>query len=174
MVSFRDNGHDNGSGRGRTPKLRSLQEAQEEIYRQLQLLIPDEAARDDRFRSEVEGSPVLRLEILERHPYTHFIRLTYDFQKGEEERLVPDAHIRLYQDVRMAEVTAFNADQAFKRSAHPWYPSGPLMQRAWRENLALDKWLGYLIQQGHSFETMRLAARGIRDERSRSKPLELA
>ncbi len=169
MVSFRDK-----KGPGRPPKLSSLQEVQEEIYRQLQLLIPDEAAQDDRFRSEVEGSPVLRLEILERHPYTHFIRLTYDFRNDDRERLVPDAHIRLYQDARMAEVTAFNAEQAFKRSAHPWYPSGPLMQRAWRENLALDKWLGYLIQQGHSFETMRLAKRGIPSETTRSKPLELA
>ena len=169
MVSFRDK-----KGPGRPPKLSSLQEVQEEIYRQLQLLIPDEAAQDDRFRSEVEGSPVLRLEILERHPYTHFIRLTYDFRNDDRERLVPDAHIRLYQDARMAEVTAFNAEQAFKRSAHPWYPSGPLMQRAWRENLALDKWLGYLIQQGHSFETMRLAKRGIPSETTCSKPLELA
>jgi uncharacterized protein YqiB (DUF1249 family) len=169
MVSFRDK-----KGPGRPPRLSSLQEAQEEIYRQLQLLIPDEAAQDDRFRSEVEGSPILRLEILERHPYTHFIRLTYDFCRDDRERLVPDAHIRLYQDARMAEVTAFNADQAFKRSAHPWYPSGPLMQRAWRENLALDKWLGYLIQQGHSFETMRLAGEGIPDESARSEPLELA
>jgi uncharacterized protein YqiB (DUF1249 family) len=169
MVSFRDK-----KGPGRLPKLSSLQEVQEEIYRQLQLLIPDEAAQDDRFRSEVAGSPILRLEILERHPYTHFIRLTYDFRRGDRERLVPDAHIRLYQDARLAEVTAFNADQAFQRSAHPWYPSGPLMQRAWRENLTLDKWLGYLIQQGHSFETMRLAARGIPDETTQSEPLELA
>ena len=90
MVSFRDR-----KGPRRPPKLSSLQEVQEEIYRQLQLLIPDEAARDDRFRSEVEGSPVLRLEILERHPFTHFIRLTYDFRRSDRERLVPDAHIRL-------------------------------------------------------------------------------
>jgi uncharacterized protein YqiB (DUF1249 family) len=159
MVSFRDK-----AGHGTRARLGNLQEAQEEIYRQLMLLIPDEAAQDDRFKSRVEGSPVLRLEILERHPYTHFIRLTYDFEQQERERLVPDAHIRLYQDARIAEVTAFNAEQAFKRSAHPWYPSGPLLQRTWRENLALDKWLGYLIQQGHSFETMRLAKRGIPSE----------
>lgn len=168
MVSFRDK-----AGSASRPRLGSLQEAQEEIYRQLMLLIPDEAAQDDRFKSEVEGSPVLRLEILERHPYTHFLRLTYDFDGEEAERLVPDAHIRLYQDARIAEVTAFNSEQAFKRSAHPWYPSGPLLQRAWRENLALDKWLGYLIAQGHSFETMRLAKRGIPSEKRAGTPAEV-
>lgn len=168
MVYFREH-----SERHATPRLRSLQETQEEIYRQLQLLIPDEAAQDDRFRSEVSGSPMLRLEILERHPFTHFIRLTYDFEKREKLPLAPDAHIRVYHDVRIAEVTAFNSEQAFKRAAHPWYPSRPLLQRAWRENLALDKWLGYLLQQGHSFETMRVAARGIPQETTVEASLEI-
>lgn len=168
MVSFRDkNGH------LARPRLESLQAAQEEIYRQLQLLIPDDAARDDRFCSRIEGSPTLRLEILERHPYTHFIRLTYDFEGREGARLAPDAHIRVYHDARMAEVTAFNAEQAFKRTAHPWYPTGPLFQRTWRENLALDKWLGYLIQQGHSFETMRPAKRGIPAQTAATEPVEI-
>ncbi len=168
MVSFREQ-----SGESARPRLGSLQEAQAEIFRQLQLLIPDAAARDDRFRSQVEGSPVLRLEILERHPYTHFIRLTYDFENRERERLAPDAHIRMYQDARLAEVTAFNAEQAFKRTAHPWYPARPLLQRHWRENLALDKWLGYLIGQGHSFETMRPARRGIPAETRVDAPAEV-
>ncbi len=168
MVYFREN-----NGRLAKPKLRTLQETQAEIYRQLQLLIPDEAARDDRFRSEVSGSPVLRLDILERHPFTHFVRLTYDFENRERRRLAPDAHIRVYQDARLAEVTAFNSEQAFKRSAHPWYPSRPLLQRAWRENLALDKWLGYLLQQGHSFETMRVAAQGIPEETTVEAPVEI-
>lgn len=168
MVSFRDK-----SGRLARPRLETLQAAQEEIYRQLQLLVPDDAARDDRFRSRIDGSPVLRLEILERHPYTHFVRLTYDFEGREGARLSPDAHIRVYHDVRLAEVTAFNAEQAFKRTAHPWYPTGPLFQRTWRENLALDKWLGYLIQQGHSFETMRPAKRGIPVESAPAEPVEV-
>lgn len=170
MVSFREQTRRQGTA----PRLASLQDTQAEIYRQLQLLIPDEAARDDRFRSEVQGSPVLRLEILERHAYTHFVRLTYDFERREEERLVPDAHIRVYQDARLAEVTAFNAEQAFKRSAHPWYPARPLLERHWRENAALDKWLGYLIQQGHSFETMRLARRGIPARTGAKRPVEVA
>lgn len=150
MVSFREK-----RGQLRRPRLKRLQQVQEEIYRQLQLLIPDQVCLEDAFQSRVEGSPLLHLEILERHPYTHFLRLTYLFEEGRRERVAPDAHIRLYQDARLAEVTAFNHEQGFQRSAHPWYPNRPLIQRLWRENMALDKWLGYLLHQGHSLATMR-------------------
>lgn len=143
------------------PRLDRLQAVQEEIYRQLQILLPDEAATHDSFVSRVEGSPILRMEILERHAYTHFLRLTYVFDGQDSGKVAPDAHIRAYHDLRIAEVTAFNTDQGFKRSAHPWYPTLPLVQRAWRENLALDKWLGYLLGQGHSCSTMRVAKRPI-------------
>jgi len=137
------------------PRLKRLQDMQSEIYRQLLLLIPNEIAFYDSFKSEVPGSPLLRMDILERHPYTHFMRLTYQFKNGEQKEIAPDAHIRVYLDVRMAEVTAFDPQQGFKRSAHPWYPQLPLFQRNWRENLALDKWLGYLLHQGHSVVTMQ-------------------
>ena len=62
--------------------LKRLQDVQEEIYRQLQLLIPDDFAFHDSLESRVAGSPVLRLEALERHAYTTFLRLTYEFSDG--------------------------------------------------------------------------------------------
>ena len=120
--------------------------------------MPDQLASDDAFQSRVNGSPLLHLEILERHPYTHFLRLTYLFENEPTGRIAPDAHIRLYQDAKLAEVTSFNPDQACRRSASPWYPARPLIHRLWRENVALDKWLGYLLQQGHRFDTMCPAA----------------
>ncbi len=139
------------------PRLKRLQEMQEEIYRQLLLLIPDHVVHYDSFQSRVSGSPLLRMDILERHPYTHFLRLTYEFEENEQRELSPDAHIRMYQDARLAEVTSFNPEQGCKRLAHPWYPHYQLFQRTWRQNLALDKWLGYLLYQGHSVVTMQPA-----------------
>jgi uncharacterized protein YqiB (DUF1249 family) len=139
------------------PRLKRLQDLQTEIYRQLQLLIPDQVAHFDSFKSRVSGSPLLRMDILERHPYTHFLRLTYQFDKNEQREIAPDAHIRLYNDARMAEVTSFNPEQGFKRSAHPWYPQLQLFQRSWRQNQALDKWLSYLLHQGHNLTTMQPA-----------------
>ena len=137
------------------PKLDRLQNLQTEIYRQLQLLIPDQVAHYDSFQSRVSGSPLLRMDMLERHPYTHFLRLTYEFKKNEDREIAPDAHIRIYNDARLAEVTSFNPEQGFTRKAHPGYPPQQLFQHCWRQNQALDKWLSYLLHQGHSITTMQ-------------------
>lgn len=150
MVSFKEN-----NSLFLRPKLKRLQDLQTEIYRQIQLLIPDQIAHYDSFQSQVHGSPLLRMDILERHPYTHFLRLTYQFEKGEQREIAPDAHIRIYNDAHMAEVTAFNHDQGFKRLAHPAWPQRQLFQRCWKQNQALDKWLAYLLHQGHSFTSMQ-------------------
>ena len=153
MVSFRQQ-----NGFFFRPRLKRLQDLQTEIFRQLQLLIPDQAAHYDSFQSQVPGSPLLRMDILERHPYTHFLRLTYQFENEEQQEIAPDAHIRMYYDARLAEVTSFNPDQGFRRTAHPYYPQHHLFQRSWRQNRTLDKWLGHLLQQGHSITSMQSAA----------------
>ena len=140
------------------PQLKRLQDLQTELFRQLQLLIPDEISLFDSFQSRVSGSPLLRMDILERHPYTHFLRLTYQFKEGEQHEIAPDAHIRVYNDARLAEVTSFNPEQGFNRMAHPGYPQHHLFQRSWRKNQALDKWLGYLLHQGHSLTSMQPAS----------------
>jgi len=152
MVSFREH-----NGQFFRPRLKRLQDLQTEIYRQLQLLIPDQVAHYDSFQSQVPGSPLLRMDILERHPYTHFMRITYQFNENEQYKIAPDAHIRMYNDARLAEVTAFNPEQGFKRLASPWYPQHQLFQRNWRLNRALDKWLGYLLHQGHGITSMQPA-----------------
>lgn len=162
------------------PKLRRLQELQTEIYRQLQLLIPDQVAHYDSFQSKVHGSPLLRMDILERHPYTHFVRLTYQFNKGDTQEIAPDAHIRVYNDARLAEATSFCHVQGFDRQARngaehasmngsrahllspsSWFQSLQTLQRSWRQNAALDKWLSYLLHQGHSLTSMEPASERI-------------
>lgn len=178
MVSFKKH-----NGWLTQPKPGRLQELQTEIYRQLQLLIPDQVAHYDSFRSQIHGSPLLRMDILERHPYTHFVRLTYQFCKSDLLEIAPDAHIRVYNDARLAEATSFDHVQGFNRQAHgpgqapeksPLSPGGlsnssrnrlltpsswvqPLqvLQRSWRQNQALDKWLSYLLHQGHSLTSMQ-------------------
>ncbi|MEJ8568193.1 DUF1249 domain-containing protein [Wenzhouxiangellaceae bacterium CH-27] len=136
------------------PKLRRLQEVQAEIYRQLQLLLPDDIAFHDHLRSCVPGSAPLCLDVLERHPYTTFFRLTYEFSGTENREFEPDAHVRFYHDARMAEATSFDCDQACTRDSHPAYPPAALMRRTWRQNRALDRWLDFLLRQGHSAQTM--------------------
>jgi len=143
------------------PKLKRLQDLQTEIYRQLQLLIPDEIAHYDSFKSRVPGSPLLRMDILERHPYTHFMRMTYEFNAEDNREIAPDAHIRVYNDAHLAEVTSFNPDQGFTRLAGPLLPQYQIFQRSWRQNQALDKWLSYLLHQGHGITSMKPAGEKI-------------
>ena len=188
MVSFTGQ-----NGLLQRPTLKRLQDLQTEIYRQLQLLIPDQIAHYDSFQSRVHGSPLLRMDILERHPYTHFLRLTYQFEKNEHREIAPDAHIRIYNDAHMAEVTSFNPDQGFNRqppgadlsleplramrdgdwsaSPSPVSASLPVYQQLqhfrynWRKNRALDKWLSYLLHQGHGITSMQPAKDRISGKR---------
>lgn len=157
MVSFRQ-----PNGLGLPPILKRLQETQEEIFRQLHLLLPDSVAFHDSLVSRVSGSPTLRLEVLERHAYTTFLQLTYEFGPSDDRTYAPDAHIRYYHDARMAEATSFNTGQGCTRTAHPGYPLRPLLQLAWRRNRALDRWLDYLLRQGHSVATMVPAEQTVR------------
>lgn len=137
--------------------LKRLQAMQEEIYRQLCLLIPDAVTFHNSLASRVAGSPLLRLQVLERHPYTTFLRLTYEFREGEQRSFSPEAHIRFYRDARLAEATSYNPGQGCTRTAHPGYPTRALLRQAWQRNRALDRWLDYLLKQGHSLETMKPA-----------------
>jgi uncharacterized protein YqiB (DUF1249 family) len=169
MVSFSQK-----NARERQPVLKRLQEVQEEIYRQLHLLIPDQSAYYDSLVSRVNGSPALRLEIIERHPYTTFLRLTYEFREGDDTSYAPDAHVRFYHDAHLAEATSYNTGQGCNRTAHPSYPARQLLQQAWRRNRALDRWLDYLLKQGHSVATMRPARQSISRGREAEALVEIS
>ena len=81
-----------------------------------------------------------------------------EFRDGEERSYAPDAHIRFYHDAHIAEATSFNVGQGCVRTAHPSFPIRQIMVQAWRRNRALDRWLDYLLKQGHSVTTMRAAS----------------
>ena len=168
MVSFSQT-----NGLDKHPALKSLQDVQEEIYRQMHLLIPDEFAFHDSLVSRVAGSPTLRLEVIERHPYTTFFRLTYEFREGEDRSYAPDAHIRFYHDAHIAEATSYDTGQGCTRTAHPSYPPRQLLQQAWRRNRALDRWLDYLLKQGHSVATMQAARHSISETREQGVLVEI-
>jgi len=156
MVSFSQ-----PNGLRKRPQLKRLQDVQEEIYRQLHLLIPDQITFHDFLASRVAGSPTLRMEVLERHNYTTFFRLTYEFAENDAWTYAPDAHIRFYHDAHIAEATSFNMEQGCTRTAYPAFPPMQILQQAWRTNRALDRWLDYLLRQGHSVVTMKPARRSI-------------
>jgi len=123
------------------------------VFHALSVLMPEDLARSDILVSKIEDAPELYMRVLERHNYTTFLQLTYLL--GPEREQHPNAHIRVYHDARMAEATSFSPEQGIERLAGPDLPVRGLVERSWRMNRALLKWLEYLLAEGHSATTMR-------------------
>lgn len=145
---------------GTTPPLRlqRLQELQEGLFRQITLLLPGFDG-SEHWVSQIGSKPALHLQMLEHHPYTSFLHLTYCFEQAEQTDAIaePRAHIRVYHDLRVAEVTAFDNLQGIQRLAGPELRPKAVYQYQWRANRALHRWLDYLLDQGHSSDTMHPA-----------------
>jgi uncharacterized protein YqiB (DUF1249 family) len=134
---------------------RRLPELHTSVFRALNVLMPEGLGRSDCLVSRVGSGPDLFMQVIERHDYTTFLRLTYVI--GDQQQHNPNAHIRVYHDARMAEATAFSPEQGIHRLAGPELPQNGLVVRNWRLNRALLKWLDYLISQGHSAATLHPA-----------------
>lgn len=130
---------------------RRLPALQEAVFRALSLLLPAQLSHADALVSDVAGAPRLYLHVLDRHPYTTFLRLTYFL--GDERSHDPNAYLRIYHDARMAEATAFSPGQGIERLAGPEMSAASLLERNWRLNRALLKWLDYLLAQGHGVDS---------------------
>ena len=121
----------------------------EASYVRLAKLVPNLAGCDRVMVSRVVGALDLYLEIVERQPYTTTLVLTYRFADGDI--LEPNARINVYHDVRAAEVVAHSRRRK-RRSVRPWTPGRmPELDRKWRMNRFLLKWLRFCSYQGHIF-----------------------
>lgn len=132
---------------------RRLPSLHSSVFHALGALMPEDLGRSDLLVSRIPAAPELYLRVLERHNYTTFLQMTYLL--GPEREQHPNAHIRVYHDARMAEATSFSPEQGIERFAGPDLPVRGLVERSWRMNRALLKWLEYLIAEGHSAATMK-------------------
>jgi uncharacterized protein YqiB (DUF1249 family) len=112
-------------------------------------LVPELERLDGCFRSRVAGDCDLYLEVLERSRYTVTLSLTYRFETDDGLRVDPDITVRAYLDGRQAETLSMGRKQqhpAFRRLLRE---HGKELDRRWRCNMVLNKWLDYLSDQGH-------------------------
>ncbi len=117
----------------------------EENYRYMLRLAPELGSLADHHLSRVAGNIDLHLEILEQTPYTTLVHLTYRFGEGGAD---PDALLRVYHDARQMEVIELR-QRVLPLNRRPDMGS---LERKWRLNLFLSKWLGYCCRQGHRFD----------------------
>ncbi len=94
----------------------------------------------------------LHLKLLRRETYTTTVNLTYWFDQDAAEPVAdPDLTLRIYHDASLVEAVSGRKEhhhpalQALAR-AHSLE-----LDRRWRNNIMLNKWLDYLLDMGHAF-----------------------
>lgn len=121
----------------------------ESNYLRLFQLIPELQRLDGYYRSRVAGDCDLHLEILERSRYTITMSLSYFFMEDGVRVADPDMHIRVYLDGRMAESMRFSGDHRHTELRRLCRAHRKELDSRWRRNIVLNKWLEFLMDQGH-------------------------
>ena len=121
----------------------------ESNYLRLLRLIPEIDRLDGCFRSRVAGDCDLYVEVLERSRYTVTLSLTYQFETDDGVLVDPDMTVRVYLDGQLAEVMAIGSHQRHPTLRRLVREHRKELDRRWRRNIVLNKWLDYLSDQGH-------------------------
>jgi uncharacterized protein YqiB (DUF1249 family) len=121
----------------------------ESNYLRLLRLIPDVAQIDGCFRSRVAGDCDLYVEVIETSRYTVTLSLTYHLATDHGLLVNPDMMVRVYLDGRQAEVLAIGEAQRHAALRRLVFEHRAELDRRWRCNIILNKWLEYLTDQGH-------------------------
>lgn len=91
----------------------------------------------------------LVVEVLEVHAYTLELKLSYRMADPVTGQPDPSAYVRIYRDARQAEVTHCYVGRHWQ-DALGLHPSPKVMfGHRMRMNSFLNKWLEYLLAQGH-------------------------
>jgi len=121
----------------------------ESNYLRLQQLIPDLDRLDGYYRSRVAGDCDLHLEILERSRYTVTLSLSYFFEEEGTRVADPDMQVRVYLDGKLAESMSFGGDHRHAELRRLSRVHRHELDKRWRRNIVLNKWLDFLMDQGH-------------------------
>lgn len=121
----------------------------ESNYLRLLRLVPELDRIDGCFRSRVAGDCDLHLEVLERSRYTVTLSLTYHLQTDKGLLIDPDMSVRAYLDGQLAEVMAIGNSRRHPALLRLVHEHQAELDRRWRSNIVLNKWLDYLSEQGH-------------------------
>jgi uncharacterized protein YqiB (DUF1249 family) len=121
----------------------------ESNFLRLQQLIPELVRLDGYYRSCVAGDCDLHVEIIERSRYTVTLSLSYFFYESERRISDPDMKVRAYLDGQLAEAMSLRGDHRHAALRRLSRIHGQQLDVKWRRNIVLNKWLEYLMDQGH-------------------------
>ena len=89
------------------------------------------------------------VDVLERCRYTVTLSLSYYFDSGEERIADPDMKVRAYLDGRLAEAMSMSGSHRHSELRRLVREHREELDARWRKNVVLNKWLDYLLHQGH-------------------------
>jgi hypothetical protein len=92
----------------------------------------------------------LHAEIVRREPYTTTMRLTYWFDDAGVAAADPDLVVRVYHDARLVEAVSSREAHHHAKLRELARSGNAELDRRWRLNMFLNKWLDYLFEVGHS------------------------
>jgi uncharacterized protein YqiB (DUF1249 family) len=146
---------------GRPTSLSRLMALYESSHARLLQLVPEPDFPFDAAVSRNSMDRALHLQVLERSRYTVTLNLSYRFEEAGAVLVEPDVDIRVYRDVALAEALRVgpHAHCAVLRDLDR--ELGPMLQGRWGRNLLLNKWLAYLLAQGHGFSLAGRPRRAI-------------
>jgi uncharacterized protein YqiB (DUF1249 family) len=124
----------------------------ESNYLRLLSLVPNLERLDGCYRSRVAGDCDLHLEIMERSRYTLTLSLTYYFDTDAGRVADPDMLIRAYFDGQLAEAMnlgGIDGDYQHAELRRMLKSQQSELDARWKRNTVLNKWLDYLMEQGH-------------------------
>ena len=121
----------------------------ESNYLRLLYLLPELERLDGCYRSTVAGDCDLHVEVLERCRYTVTLSLTYYFDTDGGRVADPDLKVRAYLDGRLAEALSLGGDYRHSELRRLMQKHREELDTRWRRNMILNKWLDYLLEQGH-------------------------
>ena len=105
----------------------------------------------DRVVSSSPRDNDLHAAIVRREPYTTTLRLTYWFNDSNGTRAPdPDIVVRIYHDARLVEAVSSGETHRHAKLRELARGSSAELDRRWRLNMLLNKWLDYLFEVGHS------------------------
>lgn len=120
-------------------------------YQKLFKLIPNLLTiREGAIGYSAHHSP-LHLTILDQSPYTMTIELSHCFMTDTDNLLEPAVIIRIYQDVKLAEVLSDHVRLSVTQVFRDLSLSTEIMNYKWRLNYFLQKWLNHCLNQHYQF-----------------------
>lgn len=125
-----------------------------ENYQRMARLLDLRALETGSYLSHCEHGLDLVVDVLGVHPYTLELRLSYRMNDPVTGQPDPSAYVRIYRDARQAEVTHCYIGRDWQ-DVLGLHPSPKVMfGHRLRMNSFLNKWLEYLVGQGHAPHTL--------------------